>query len=594
MERSRRGLNDRMKTITTIITSYNHREFIAQALDSAIAQTGDFSHEILVADDASTDGTADIVRDYAKRYPGLVKDISNRENLGISGNLKHAFSLAGGEYIAILEGDDYWTDDRKLEKQLAFLEENRECPMVFSRIRLKCGETFITLPRHDNLPEKLSNGDLLACEWKNPICNFSCCFFRKESIEALPDVAYEYRLSEMTVAFFLVQLGPLGYMKEILSVYRLHDRGTYSGADECSKHLQALRSFMTVRKVAQSTCWAALTDDIESIKRSLSEAQRRSNPRVSIVTITYNNFNGLKKTAESVARQTSNDFEWIVVDGGSRDGTVEFLRQFKRVPDTLISERDNGVYDAMNKGVNQAKGEYCICMNAGDAFRDAHTLEQAFAHGFSADVVYGNWVRKYRNGREMMCYAPPELPPFFFFMPGCNICQQAMFVRTRVLQASNFDTQFKIYADWAKWRQLMADGCSFQYIPLVVCDFEAETGLSEVVSPTMVHDAIRLQGEYPEGVMTQAVKLHKYNAEKDRQLQILSEELEHIRGDLAAANSALSATRRDLTVCCDERSVWKGRYDEISRSTCWRMTKPVRWMLDQLKKRLKKPLKAAL
>ena len=212
-------------TITTIVILCGHRESFAQALESAIVQTGDFEHEILVLDDASTDGTTDIVRGYAKRYPGLVKDISNRENLGISGNLKHAFSLAGGEYIAILEGDDYWTDTRKLEKQLAFLEENRECPMVFSRIRLQCGETYNTLPRQDNLPEKLGNADLLAYKGKNPICSVSCCLFRKDALEALPDIVCGPRFNEMAAAFFLVQLGPIGHMQDFLSVHREQNPG---------------------------------------------------------------------------------------------------------------------------------------------------------------------------------------------------------------------------------------------------------------------------------------------------------------------------------------------------------------------------------
>lgn len=195
-----------MKAITTVVVAYNHREFIARALDSAIAQTGDFSHEILVADDASTDGTADIVRDYAKRHPDLIKDICHLKNLGISANLKRAFGLASGEYIAILEGDDYWTDDRKLEKQMSFLGKNSDCPMVFSRIRLKSGDTFSTLARHDNLPEKIGSGDLLACEWKNPICNFSCCLFRKESVVALPEVDELFMQCQIETKFFAANM----------------------------------------------------------------------------------------------------------------------------------------------------------------------------------------------------------------------------------------------------------------------------------------------------------------------------------------------------------------------------------------------------
>ena len=498
-----------MKTITTIITSYNHREYIAQAIESAISQKGDFRHEILLADDASSDGTREIVRGYAAKHPDLVKDVSVDENLGISGNMKRTFDLASGDYIAILEGDDYWTDDRKLAKQLDFLERNGDCSMVFSRIRLRTGDEYSLLPRHDGLPEKLDHPELVAVDSMNPICNFSCCLFRSRPVKMIPDVAYEHRLSEVTVAFFLVQFGRIGYIGECLSVYRIHERGTYAGADEVHRMRQALDTFLTVRKVAQSTCWDLLSDYIENIKRGLVDAELRSGRRlISIVTITYNNLDGLKKTAESVAAQTHADFEWIVVDGGSDDGTQDYMAKAPRRPDVFVSEPDGGVYDAQNKGIARARGVYVICMNAGDTFRSDDVLERVVEAGLSADVVYGDWVR-YCGDHEELCQSPAEMPPFFFFMPGCNICHQAMFVRTDLLQQSKFDTKYYVCADWVKWRHLMAEGCSFKHVPIVVCTFDAIDGLSSVRTWRNILDSIRFQSDFPEGVTSQAMTLKR-------------------------------------------------------------------------------------
>src|SRR5262245_38437900 len=91
-------------------------------------------------------------------------------------------------------------------------------------------------------------------------------------------------------------------------------------------------------------------------------------PLFSIVTITYNDLAGFRETAASVAGQTFKNFEWIVVDGGSTDGTLDFLDVFPRRPDQRISEPDKGIYDAMNKGIERASGVYTIFMNGGDRF----------------------------------------------------------------------------------------------------------------------------------------------------------------------------------------------------------------------------------
>ena len=111
--------------------------------------------------------------------------------------------------------------------------------------------------------------------------------------------------------------------------------------------------------------------------------------KISIITICYNNLQGLIQTAQSIAAQTIQDFEWIVVDGASSDGTIQYLQNSERKPDILISEPDKGIYDAMNKGMVAAHGEYQLYLNSGDYLYNNTIIEQVLSSPMNADVVYG-------------------------------------------------------------------------------------------------------------------------------------------------------------------------------------------------------------
>ena len=111
---------------------------------------------------------------------------------------------------------------------------------------------------------------------------------------------------------------------------------------------------------------------------------------LSIITINYNNLEGLKKTIESVCSQTYRDYEWIVIDGGSTDGSRELIEENKSHIHYWVSEPDNGIYHAMNKGIAQAKGDYCQFLNSGDYYIAPNTLQQVFSHDELADVNYGD------------------------------------------------------------------------------------------------------------------------------------------------------------------------------------------------------------
>jgi len=250
-------------SVTTIITTYNHEKYIAKAIDSAIRQKGNFAHEILISDDASTDKTPQIIEKYTKKYPNLIKNISSLKNLGISENMKKCFCHATGKYIAILEGDDYWTDKYKLEKQTRFLEENPDCSMVFNKINIlnqKTGKIY-QLSRQDNLPNKLTGNNFLANTHLNLIANFSSCLFIGNYIKSLPVQLYDFRFNEIALAFYLDTKGKIGFIDEPLSVYRQHFDSVWTGADPKKQLEEAIK----VRKMAYKVCAEKYKERIKKI-----------------------------------------------------------------------------------------------------------------------------------------------------------------------------------------------------------------------------------------------------------------------------------------------------------------------------------------
>lgn len=191
--------------------------------------------------------------------------------------------------------------------------------------------------------------------------------------------------------------------------------------------------------------------------------------KLSIITITYNNLEGLKDTYHSIHQQTFRDYEWIVVDGGSTDGTKEFLEEHQEELAWWCCEPDKGVYNAQNKGTKHARGEYCIYMNSGDSFFADNVLERVFEKDVDADIVYGNWMLVFENGKTRLGRAPEAADLAYFFED--NMCHQSMLIRTEAVKNRPYDESFRIYADWEEWLALLTQGKTFRKIDLTICNF---------------------------------------------------------------------------------------------------------------------------
>lgn len=191
--------------------------------------------------------------------------------------------------------------------------------------------------------------------------------------------------------------------------------------------------------------------------------------KLSIITVNLNNREGLQKTIDSVVSQTFRDFEWIVIDGGSTDGSKELIEQYADHFAYWVSEPDKGVYQAMNKGVDMANGDYSSFMNSGDVYANESVLLNVFSASPCQDLLFGDWILQYVD--KQICVKEPKtlsLERLFFW----SICHQAMFVKTTLLKQKGYDESYRIIADWKRWLEAVIGGCSVHYIPELICVFD--------------------------------------------------------------------------------------------------------------------------
>lgn len=169
-------------------------------------------------------------------------------------------------------------------------------------------------------------------------------------------------------------------------------------------------------------------------------------PKISIITVNYNNLEGLQKTIESVSSQTWQAFEHIIIDGGSTDGTVAFLESKSQQFSYWISEPDLGVYHAMNKGIAQAKGKYLLFLNSGDHFYTPNSLGKSIGSLGNHELIYFN--QNVVSATKTYIKEYPENLSFAYFLKD-NLPHQATFIKKDLFdKVGMYKEDFKIVADW--------------------------------------------------------------------------------------------------------------------------------------------------
>lgn len=199
-------------------------------------------------------------------------------------------------------------------------------------------------------------------------------------------------------------------------------------------------------------------------------------PLVSVVTVCYNAQDTIERTIRSVALQDFNDFEYVVVDGGSTDGTINLIQEYKDNISSWITEKDSGVYDAMNKAVAMSKGVWIIFMNAGDVFYNNTVLSDIFKQ-FNVSqygVVFGDTLFSGNGIQRVIKYGDNRKHKI---MPSCH---QSIFCKKDLLIENPFDLSYRIAADYNFFYKLYEQGVPRLYVDLIVSIYECDNGLSSV------------------------------------------------------------------------------------------------------------------
>lgn len=188
--------------------------------------------------------------------------------------------------------------------------------------------------------------------------------------------------------------------------------------------------------------------------------------KISVITVVFNDIEGLKKTASSVLSQTSKDFEYVILDGGSTDGTLEYMNSLDFVGKKK-SEPDKGIYNAMNKAVELAEGDYCLFLNAGDTFFADNVLEKADKVLGEADFYVGSTVE---IGERIQRFAAPS-PLTLGYLLKTSIYHQSTFTRRTLLLQHPYNEQHKIVSDWEFFFERWMEGHTYQPLDFYVSNY---------------------------------------------------------------------------------------------------------------------------
>lgn len=214
--------------------------------------------------------------------------------------------------------------------------------------------------------------------------------------------------------------------------------------------------------------------------------------KVTIVTVVYNGEDYLEETILSVINQTYKNIEYIVIDGGSKDKTLDIIKKYENNISYWSSEPDKGIYDAMNKGIIKATGEWINFMNAGDSFCNDDVLSKIFNElsDSDIDIIYGNTQGRKEN--KLKQYIPASLNLLKKRMPFCH---QSSFVKTSLLKSDLFDLSYRIAADYNLFYRLYKYRKKFRYFNMDIAIYDLN-GISENKGLEVIKEYGHIQGVY--------------------------------------------------------------------------------------------------
>ncbi|WP_292858780.1 glycosyltransferase [Nostoc sp. LPT] len=350
---------------------------MAQAIESVLMQKVGFEYELVIGEDCSTDNTRQIVIEYQRKYSDKIRLLLPEVNLGAHKNFLNTFKACQGQYLAILEGDDYWTSNEKLQKQVDFLDKNLDFAICFHNVLVFWQDNSHSpaIFLH-NQPKTSTIENLLI----NNFISTPSVMYRAGLVQEFPDWFYEQSMGDWTFHILNAQHGKIGYIDEVMSAYRVHAKGVWSSKSRESQLKETIRMLDTIKYNLSSQYQAIINTSINFFSQQLASflkneelnkleqqtAYNKTNllqgkPLVSICIPTYNGKDFIAEAINSVLSQTYRNIEIIVSDDNSNDQTIEIVNSLKNISEILffvIKHERYGLANNWNFCISQAKGKY--------------------------------------------------------------------------------------------------------------------------------------------------------------------------------------------------------------------------------------------
>lgn len=283
--------------VSVCISTYNHARYVAEAIDSVLAQITTFPVEIIIGEDCSPDGTRDIVESYARRHPALIAAVLPQANRGPMANVRAILDASRGEYIALFDGDDYWTDPTKLQRQVEQLDAHSDWALVHhavSHVEEESGSTLQSFPP-PSWRQTSTAGERLA------ECNFiqTCSvMFRRADLAVVDEAFWSLGFADWPLFSLLSQQRRIGFLDRTMAHYRVHAGGTWSQAS------QERRLVAEQQVIAYMIRRASPAVREEWIRRAMRDYSAR-NPGKRGIALMVGALRDLRMSASDVARTSA-------------------------------------------------------------------------------------------------------------------------------------------------------------------------------------------------------------------------------------------------------------------------------------------------
>jgi glycosyltransferase involved in cell wall biosynthesis len=452
---------------TVLLVTHNHSAFIDRAIDSIESQDCLHSFEVIVADDASTDGTRERLLEWAETSDLDITVLDEAPRLGITLNYARGFSAARGDFIAVLEGDDEWISIDKLRLQVDYLLEHPQHSMVACRVLLHDESTgsasIAPAIGFARMSTSLNARRLAEVNW---FATFSACMYRADVLERLSPEVFEITSYDWMVNLSVLAFGDAGFIPQVLTLYRQHSGGEWSKASRRERDERIRRLLPRYIELSTPEVQVELTrllhdlearavhitDVLDGPANPLPSQTALAIPRVtgpaplvSVVMTSYNHERWIEEAISSVLDQTMTDLELIIVDDASKDGSMDVVARFAD-PRMRVYRFDTnqGAASSLNFAVQQARSEFVAVINSDDAW-ELHKLQRQL-DAFEAHPEVGAVFTSARFvGEDGELLAPERIPHWhnvfrqrnrsqaqwlrYFFENGNALCHPSVLIR---------------------------------------------------------------------------------------------------------------------------------------------------------------------